>query len=237
MTSLPITAKAGTEPRHAGGFADVAAVSFDFGGTLVRPDTRPTTGQIADVLGITLDDARAQMGKIAKRRLISPGDLAAEIALLHHHHALVGPLVQVLQGARQRAATPDLFEDAVPILKLLRARGFALYGMTNALGSSIPNEPPAFQALLDDVFASAETGACKPEREAFAVVERAVGLAPNRLLHVGDSVRADVTGALAAGWHAAYVQRSGDTDAPAIPSHVPRIRTLAALAHLLPTHA
>lgn len=237
MTSLPVTAKAVAGTGRAGSFADVAAVSFDFGGTLVRPDPRPTTGQIADVLGIALDDARALMGEIAKRRLVSPSDLAAEIAFRYRRRALIGPLVQVLEGARQRAATPELFEDVVPVLDLLRARGFALYGMTNALGSSIPDEPPAFQALLDDVFASAETGACKPEREAFVIVERASGLAPPRLLHVGDSARADVAGALAAGWHAAYVHRSGNTDAPAIPRHVPRLRSLTALAHLLPTHA
>jgi len=221
---------------RAGEFAHVEAVTFDLGGTLVRPDTHPTTGQVALVLGTSLDEARTVMGEIAKRRIIAPGDLAVELAGRYGRRALVGPLTQVLEGARRRAAAPQLYADTIPVLELLRARGFALYGMSNALGSSTPDSPPLFHSLLDAVFASAETGACKPERKAFAIVERAQGLPPDRFLHVGDSVRADVGGALTAGWHAVHLDRSGFADVSAVPRHVPRLRSLTGLAHLLPTH-
>jgi len=226
----------GVRTLRTGEFAHVRAVTFDLGGTLVRPDTHPTTGQVAHVLDMSLDDARTLMSEIAKRRIVAPRDLAAELAGRYRRRALIGPLTQVLEEARRRAATPELYQDAFPVLELLRARGFALYGMSNALGSSIPESPPAFHSLLDAVFASAETGVCKPEREAFAIVERAQGLSPDQLLHVGDSVRADVGGALAAGWHTVHLDRSGIAEANTVPRHVPRLRSLTGLAHLLPTH-
>lgn len=224
-----------TRPNGPGAWADVRGVCFDMGGTLVRPDVHPTTGQVAQVLGISLEEARAVVERGAKRRRIAPDELARELATAFHRPALTGPLEKVLATARERAADPDLYDDAIPALTVLRQRGFALLALTNSLGSSVPEQPPAFHQLLDAVIYSADSGACKPERAAFAAVENACGLAPHQLLHVGDSARADVAGALAAGWHAAYLHR----DQPGrLPQPVSRttalIRTLATLAHLLP---
>ncbi|MGO4425162.1 HAD family hydrolase, partial [Streptomyces sp. MCAF7] len=183
----------------------VRGICFDLGGTLVRPEAEPTTGQVAQVLGISLEEARAVMDQGAKRRRIAPEGLARDLAAAFRRPTLVGPLTLVLERARRRAAEPELFPDAEPALTALRERGFALFALTNSLGSSIPAEPPqAFRNLLDEVIYSADTGAVKPEQEAFATVEHASGLGSGRLLHVGDSPRADVAGAAAAGWHTAW---------------------------------
>lgn len=214
-------------------WAGVRAICFDLGGTLVRPEAEPTTGQVAQVLGISLEEARAVMEQRAKRRRITAEDLARDLAAAFGRTALVGPLTHVLERARQRAAEPELFPDAEPALTALRQRGFALFALTNSLGSSIPDEPPqAFRHLLDQVIYSAETGAVKPEREAFAAVEHAGGLAPDQLLHVGDSPRADVAGAAAAGWHTAWLDRRR-VGGP-LPARTVRLHTLTALPLLLP---
>jgi FMN hydrolase / 5-amino-6-(5-phospho-D-ribitylamino)uracil phosphatase len=214
-------------------WAGVRGICFDLGGTLVRPETEPTTGQVAQLLGIPLHEARSVMEQRAKRRRIAPEDLARDLAVAYGRPALVSPLTHVLERARQRAAEPDLFEDVRPALTALQRRGFVLFALTNSLGSSIPAEPPvAFQGLLDQVIHSAETGAVKPEREAFAAVERAAGLTPDRLLHVGDSPRADVAGAVAAGWHAAWLDRRR-VGGP-LPALTVRLHSLTTLPLLLP---
>ncbi|MFJ8475728.1 HAD family hydrolase [Kitasatospora sp. NPDC094011] len=224
-----------TGAARGSAWAEVRGVCFDLGGTLVVTDTHPTTGQVAQVLGITLQEAREVMERGAKRRRVTPAALADELARSFARPDLAEPLHRVLAAARTRAADPQLFPDALAALQLLRARGFALFAMTNSLGSSIPEEPPAFHALLDAVVYSAETGFCKPQKEAFAAVEHLAALEPGQLLHVGDSARADAAGALAAGWHAAYLHRPEDTrlpqmaEAPAV-----TIRTLRTLRHLLP---
>jgi HAD superfamily hydrolase (TIGR01509 family) len=216
----------------------VRAVCFDLGGTLVRPEEVATTGQVAEVLGIGLQEARALLGQDAKRRLVTPQDLAHELAAGFGRPALADPLAAVLMSARRRAENPPLYPDVPDTLAALRARGFALYAMTNMLGSSVPEQDPdVFRELLDDVFYSARTGAIKPEREAFAAVEDTGGLQPQELLHVGDSLNADVRGAAAAGWHTAWMARHHMTgpQGPAVPTA--RLHSLNTLPPLLPARA
>lgn len=235
MSPLQIR-RPGTAAVQAGLWAQVRAVSFDLGGTLVITEAHPTTGQVAQVLGITLDQARALMESGAKRCETTPAKLAVELADQAQRPELTAPLHAVLNAARERAASPQPFPDAVPLLEHLRERGFALVAMTNSLGSSIPLLEPELFGLLDAVFYSARTGHCKPEPEAFNAVQQALGLAPHQLLHVGDSARADVQGAVAAGWHAAYLHRPSDPRLPAPTApEVVRLSTLASLPRLLPT--
>jgi putative hydrolase of the HAD superfamily len=82
-------------------------------------------------------------------------------------------------------------------------------------------------ALVDGAITSAELGVAKPAPAIFARgLELAGGVAPDRALHAGDSLEADVAGARAAGIEAVLVVRDG-TPAPA---GVRTIRSLAELA-------
>ncbi|UQA93711.1 HAD family hydrolase [Streptomyces halobius] len=213
----------------------VRGICFDLGGTLVRTEAEPTTGQVAQVLGISLEQARAVMEQGAKRRRITPEELARDLAAAFGRPGLLGPLVHVLERARQRAAEPQLFPDTSPALTALRQRGFTLFALTNSLGSSVPAETPAaFRDLLDRVIYSAETGAAKPEREAFTAVEHVSGMGPDQLLHVGDSLRADVAGAAAAGWHTAWLDRRMAGGPLLSSARTVRLHTLTTLPLLLP---
>lgn len=223
-----------TEPRlRRTRWAGVRGICFDLGGTLVRPEAEPTTGQVARVLDISLDQARSVMEQGAKRHRTTPEDLAHDLATAYGRPALTAPLARVLERARQRAVEPELFPDAEPALTTLRQRGFALFALTNSLGSSVPTAPRrTFRNLLDQVIYSAETGAVKPERAAFTAVEEAGGLAPYQLLHVGDSPRADIAGAAEAGWHTAWLDRHRTGDPPA--AGTIRLHSLTTLPLLLP---
>jgi putative hydrolase of the HAD superfamily len=83
--------------------------------------------------------------------------------------------------------------------------------------------------LVDGAVASAELGHAKPDR---AIFEQALALAGARAdaaLHAGDSLEADVEGALAAGLRAVLVARDGPATAP---DGVPVVRSLAELPAL-----
>lgn len=56
---------------------------------------------------------------------------------------------------------------------------------------------------------SAELGAAKPEPEAFDAMAKRLGLFPGNLAMVGDSWSDDIEGALAAGWTAIWINRTG----------------------------
>ncbi|MGB6987291.1 MAG: HAD family hydrolase [Candidatus Aquilonibacter sp.] len=74
------------------------------------------------------------------------------------------------------------------------------------------------------VLASADLGVEKPNPVAFAALARELGTDPSRCLYVGDDPRADVGGALSAGFQAVWLDHEGKkypTDLPP-PTHVVR---------------
>lgn len=232
---------ASTLPPGQGGrapraWAAVRVVCFDLGGTLVRVDGHPTTRKAADLLGISLDEARGWRAGESKRRRMTPAGLADALASDFGRADIRSDLEAVFEAARQRAAVPQLFDEVEPVLRKLRRRGYLLYGLSNALGSSAPASTPPCYRLLDAVMASYDIGWCKPEEQAFRTVQEAAGAEPPELLHIGDSPSTDVAGALAAGWHAAFLQRPGQPGWPERTSTLaaPRIRTLNSLLCLLP---
>jgi FMN phosphatase YigB (HAD superfamily) len=71
-----------------------------------------------------------------------------------------------------------------------------------------------FSAHLSSVVISEDLGIRKPRPEIFEEVARVLDLAPNEILHVGDSLEADVAGAGACGMHTVWLTRQvSDPDA------------------------
>lgn len=79
------------------------------------------------------------------------------------------------------------------------------------------------------VVTSEDVGAYKPDRALFTRALAALGLGADEVLHVGDSFRADVRGAHAAGIRAAWINRRGQ----AAPDDTPVAYEFADLAGLL----
>ena len=102
------------------------------------------------------------------------------------------------------------FEDTVPSLEALRARGFRLGVITNLradLESLI--RQAGLEEMLDFSVTSAQAGKEKPHPPIFQEALKKAEVAPDEILHVGDQVRSDVAGARAAGMHAALLDRGG----------------------------
>lgn len=228
----------GSVPTTADSFAAVRGISFDLGGTVVQlTGGVPTTGQVAAILEISLVEVRSWMETGPKRSRTTCVDLAARLALEFDRPDVEDRLAAVLEAARWAATHSVLYDDAVPALGELRRRGYRLFALSNAVGSSACDPDPAYYKHFDEVFASYDTGVCKPETAAFTLVERAADLQPHQLLHIGDSPRVDVHGALNAGWLGIHLDRLPASDEPATTSEAPsslRIHTLSALLHLLP---
>ena len=102
------------------------------------------------------------------------------------------------------------FEDTVPSLEALRARGYRLGVITNLradLDSLIRRAGLA--EMLDFSVTSAQAGREKPHPPIFQEALKRAAVAPDEVLHVGDQIRSDVAGARAAGMHAALLDRGG----------------------------
>jgi HAD superfamily hydrolase (TIGR01549 family) len=124
------------------------------------------------------------------------------------------------------ALDPPLFDDVVPALEALGARLPLALLTNNPFGTDLLNR----HGLDADVFecvAIADPLVRKPDPRAFQPVIEGLALAPNEIAYVGDSVLADVDGALAAGLQPVWLDRWRD-EWP-IPYGVVRIGSLLEL--------
>jgi HAD superfamily hydrolase (TIGR01509 family) len=206
-------------------WTEVRAVSFDAGGTLIATPDGPATALLGEAVGVDLPAMRAFLAVSAKRSRTSCAALAREIATGFGALGAAERLEALLEALRREALAPTAYADAAPVLAQLRRRGYVVVVLTNVVGAIAPPAGAATYGRVDAVFSSCDIGAVKPERAAFAAVERAIGLAGEELLHVGDSAGADVAGAHAAGWHALHLDR---------PASVPGPSTIRSLTDLLP---
>ena len=106
------------------------------------------------------------------------------------------------------------YPDAVATLEALRARGLRLIVLSNwdfSLHEMLANTGSA--GLVDGAVSSAEHGIAKPDPAIFEHALALAGVGAEAAWHVGDSLDADVAGALAAGVTPVYVARD-DTPAP-----------------------
>lgn len=171
---------------------------------------------------------RAECGAIVGRSLGSVADTLDEDAL-----------VDVLLESLRFFAYPEVPD----VLRALRARGLRLVVCSNwDLSLHEVLAATGLDALVDGVVVSAVEGVAKPDAGLFA---RALALAgdaadPAAAVHIGDSISADVAGALGAGLRAVLVTREGDevrsheaAGGPALPASVPVIADLRGLLDLV----
>jgi len=108
------------------------------------------------------------------------------------------------------------YDDVVPALQRLRARGLAtgvisnwdgrLQGILHRMGLA---------AELDTVVSSADVGLRKPDPRIFELACDRLGVSTDEAAHVGDHHYSDILGARAAGLQAVFVDRH-DTGVPLV---------------------
>lgn len=127
----------------------------------------------------------------------------------------------------------EMYDDVAPALHDLAGRGIVLGAITNS-HRSLDAFAEHFRLgnLISATVSSSEHGYMKPHHSIFDEALRRAGVTAAESLMVGDSLKADVGGALAAGLRAVLLRRSGEMPAD-VPSGVRVIRTLAELPSCL----
>jgi putative hydrolase of the HAD superfamily len=197
---------------------EVRAVTFDVGGTLIKP--WPSVGHVyAEVAAkhgrAVLPAVLDQRFRKAWRELKSFNHAREEwAALVDRTFAglLISPPSQTFfPELYDRFSEPDawhIFEDVKPALEALAARGINL--------AIISNWDERLRPLLDGldlskyfttIVVSCEVGFPKPSPVIFEQAAKMLGLAPEFILHIGDSAEHDVAGATAAGYQVRLLER------------------------------
>jgi HAD superfamily hydrolase (TIGR01662 family) len=119
-----------------------------------------------------------------------------------------------------RHANFELYDDTLPTLRKLRARGLKIGLVSNSARDV--HEFAVHHALeIDAGVSSFHHGKTKPHASIFRAVLELLEVEPQEALMVGDSVDADIDGARALGMHAVLLDRLG-----LYPAFAPRIASL-----------
>jgi HAD superfamily hydrolase (TIGR01549 family) len=127
----------------------------------------------------------------------------------------------------------ELYDDVQDVLTDLASRGFIIGVISNSHRSlDAFKEHFRLADVISTAVSSAAHGYMKPHRSIFeAALERA-GVAAGQSIMVGDSLKADIEGALAVGMRAVLLRRSGEVPQN-LPAEVEVITSLRDLARLL----
>jgi putative hydrolase of the HAD superfamily len=210
---------------------NVQAVCFDLDGTLVVDSNldiavRNTAKAIAD-LAPGLDPARlaginhqvfVEYWREMEEAFVTGTRSGDEISLDVWRHSLGGLGIEE-HGLPEKAleiftgeanASYQLYEDALPVLDALASR-MPLVLITN--GASDVQRRKLVATGIEPRFAavrvSGELGTPKPRASIFLRAAELLGIEPGGVLHVGDSLEADVGGAIGAGMTGVWLNRDG----------------------------
>jgi putative hydrolase of the HAD superfamily len=113
-----------------------------------------------------------------------------------------------MEGAWAHAHHFELYEDALPALDALRAKGLRI-GLLSNSARDLDEFVVHHRLTVDAVLTSRAHGKTKPHETIFRRMLELLDVAPAEALMVGDTVEDDVEGALAVGMQAVLVDREG----------------------------
>ena len=205
---------------------NIEAVTFDVGGTLIRP--WPSVGHVYAEIA-----ARHGFGNL------NPERLEERFRAIWHQRlhltetrsgweqlvdetfaglAEIPPSRSFFPELYARFAQADawrIYDDVPPVLERLAAEGFRL--------AIISNWDERLRDLLrrlqlasrfETIVVSCEVGRPKPDRAMFDAAALRLGLPAGHILHVGDSAEMDVDGARNAGFGALRIHRTATEPGP-----------------------
>lgn len=111
----------------------------------------------------------------------------------------------VNEGLATRKST--WYSDAIPVLTILRKRGYRLGLITNTHWRLLDETKKELNKYFDVITLSYEHGYAKPHPSIFLTTLNMLGINAKNCLHVGDDPIADVKGAKKVGMKTAFVKR------------------------------
>jgi HAD superfamily hydrolase (TIGR01662 family) len=131
----------------------------------------------------------------------------------------------------------EMYDDVAHVLTALADQGLKIGAISNSHRSlEAFTDHFKLRHVITTGVSSAEHGYMKPHRSIFESALERAGVAAGESLMVGDSLKADIEGALAVGMRAVLLRRSGELP-PLLPPGVDVIRTLFELPPLLDSRA
>jgi putative hydrolase of the HAD superfamily len=226
----------------------IRAVFFDVDFTLIFPGpTFQAEGyrRACAAHGITVDPSRFEHATAASSFILDEVEdqIYTHDLFVHYTASIIehmgGRGEQVIEVAREIYEQWsvnhhfEMYEDVAPVLTQLSRQGLVIGAISNSHRSlDAFCEHFSLRGLITVSVSSAEHGYMKPHRSIFETALSKAGVGAGESVMVGDSIKHDIEGALAAGMRAVLLRRSGELPVD-LPAGLPVITTLADLPPLL----
>jgi FMN hydrolase / 5-amino-6-(5-phospho-D-ribitylamino)uracil phosphatase len=198
------------------------AVVFDVDFTLARPgpDLGPEGyAELGRRHGLTLDASRyeeARASAFAEVKRHPELDHDEEIWVLFTQRIIEGmggegdtyAAAVEMEGRWSHSAHFELYDDALPVLALLRERGLKI-GLLSNSSRDLDEFVTHHRLDVDAVLTSHAHGKTKPHETIFRALLDLLGVEPAEAVMVGDTIEDDVEGAQAVGMRAVLLDREG----------------------------
>ena len=221
--------------------SSIEAVTFDAGGTLIEP--WPSVGEVyasvARDFGVDCSAARLNAQFVNAWTTRSGFKYSRDEwhdVVRHSFLGISDVSSQLFDAIYARFSESDawlIYDDVIPALQSLESTGLKLAIISNWDDRLIPLlEKLGLATYFHEIVVSATHGTHKPDAAIFEYAAEKLDVPLKRLLHVGDSAREDVQGALNAGASALRIRRSGVQDGLdiqsliSVPAFISKIDTL-----------
>ena len=169
-------------------------------------------------------------GKLTKEEL---RDERFKKALAHHEIYDEGLAQKMSDGYIER--TPyqtNLFPGALEMLEDLKKENYRMHIITNGFQEvqHIKLENSGLKPYFDMILCSEEVGFTKPHREIFDYALQKTACKAENAVMIGDDMKADVLGALGAGWRAVHFDPEVKFKKE---REIPRVRSLSEIPEVI----
>jgi putative hydrolase of the HAD superfamily len=191
--------------------AKAEALLFDLGGVIVEIDWDRAFSRWAADSGANVDELRRRYTFDAPYERHERGEIEAPEYFASLRHSLGIDLTDAQFTAGWNAIFGAQITETVELLRTVAGR-LPLHAFSNTNVSHQRFWSKRFEIALrvfDRIFVSCELGARKPERQAFEMISRAIGVPLGGILFFDDTLE-NVEGARAAGLQAVHVKTPQD---------------------------
>jgi 2-haloacid dehalogenase len=169
--------------------SEIKVIVFDFGGVLIGWDPRNLYNRFFPGQHQAMEDFLAEVSFMEwnaqqdKGRPFVEGVAALSEQFPHHAH-----LISAYQENWRESITGSI-EGTVELLRMLKKKGYSLYGLSNwgTETFSIVRHEFDFFNLFDEIILSGEVKLIKPEPEIFELCLQKIGKPANQCLFIDDS--------------------------------------------------
>jgi HAD superfamily hydrolase (TIGR01509 family) len=184
----------------------IKLISFDIGNTLIQLGNEGFCSEFSNKTGLTRDELRPLFFEYFLTKNYSLHDAVYKVC------SVIGYKNPQKIIDEYQPSPIFLFEDTIPVLEQLYNKGISMIATSNCT----PWESGGLESLgldkyLKGIFYSYVIGYAKPNPAYFLHVQKAFGVPPENILHIGDSHTADYEGAKAVGWQAILLDRDNKT--------------------------